>query len=74
MSTLNSAIAAVCITIIAVSWGGYAKDYLIENQRLEQSRNAVRIMELMQRSGLSPMPFQKPFTEIDPSKGTLEKL
>ncbi len=74
MSKLDNAIAAVCITIIAVSWGGYAKDYLIENQRLEQSRNAVRIMELMQRSGLSPMPFQKPLTEIDPSKAPLEKL
>ena len=43
-------------------------------QRLEQSRNAVRIMELMQRSGLSPMPFQKPLIEIDPSKAPLEKL
>jgi hypothetical protein len=74
MSKLDSAIAAVCITIIAVSWGGYAKDYLIENQRLEQSRNAVRIMELMQRSGLSPTPFQKPLIEIDPSKASLEKL
>jgi len=71
MSKLDSAIAAVCITIIAVSWGGYAKDYLIENQRLEQSRNALRIM---QRSGLSPMPFQKPLIEIDPSKVPLEKL
>jgi len=74
MSKLNSAIAAVCITIIAVSWGGYAKDYLIENQRLEESRNAVRTMELMQRSRLSPMPFQKPLIEIDPSKAPLEKL
>jgi len=74
MSKFNSAIAAVCITIIAVSWGGYAKDYLIENQRLEESRNAVRTMELMQRSRLSPMPFQKPLIEIDPSKAPLEKL
>lgn len=74
MSKLHDAIAAVCITIIAVSWGGYAKDYLIENQRLEESRNAVRIMELMQRSGPSPMPFQKPLIEIDPSKVPLEKL
>ena len=74
MSKLDSAIGAVCITIIAVSWGGYAKDYLIENQRLEQSRNAVRIMELMQRSGLSTMPFQKPLIEIDPSKAPLERL
>ena len=74
MSKLNSAIAAVCITIIAVSWGRYAKDYLIENQRLEESRNAVRTMELMQRSGLSPMPLQKPLNEIDPSKAPLEKL
>jgi len=31
-------------------------------------------MELMQRSGLSPMPFQKPLTEIDPSKAPLEEL
>ena len=52
----------------------YAKDYLIENQRLEQSRNAVRIMELMQRSGLSTMPSQKPLIEIDPSKAPLERL
>ena len=74
MSKLDNAIAAVCITIIAVSWGGYAKDYLIENQRLEESRNAVRTMELMQRSGLSPMPFQKPLIEIDPSKAPLQKL
>jgi len=74
MSKLDNAITAVCITIVAVSWGGYAKDYLIENQRLEQSRNAVRMMELMQRSGLSPMPSQKPLTEIDPSKAPLEKL
>jgi len=74
MTKLGNAIAAVCITIIAVSWGGYAKDYLIENQRLEQSRNALRIMELMQRSGLSPMPSQKPLIEIDPSKVPLEKL
>ena len=74
MIKLNSAIAAVCITIIAVSWGGYAKGYLIENQRFEDSRNAVRTMELMQRSGLSPMPFQKPLIEIDPSKAPLEKL
>ena len=74
MTKLNNAVAAVCITIIAVSWGGYAKDYLIENQRLEQSRNTLRIMELMQRSGLSPMPFQKPLIEIDPSKAPLERL
>ncbi len=74
MSKLDSAIAAVCITIIAVSWGGYAKDYLIENQRLEESRNAVRMMELMPRSGLSAMPFQKPLIEINPSKAPLEKL
>jgi hypothetical protein len=50
MSKLDSAIAAVCITIIAVSWGGYAKDYLIENRRFEESRDAVRMIELMQRS------------------------
>ncbi|HEX3620240.1 MAG TPA: hypothetical protein VHU16_07700 [Candidatus Udaeobacter sp.] len=74
MYRLNNAIAAVCLTIIAVSWGGYAKDYLIENQRLEQSRDAVRIMELMQGSGLSPIPSQKPLTQIDPSKAPLEKL
>ena len=74
MTKLDNAIAAICITTIAVSWGGYAKDYLIENQRLEQSRNAVRIMELMQRSGLSQMPSQKPLIEIDPSKVPLEKL
>jgi len=74
MSKLDSAIAAVCITIIAVSWGGYAKDYLIENQRLEESRNAVRMIELMQRSGLSPMPSQKPLIETDPSKPPLENL
>jgi hypothetical protein len=74
MSKLDSAVAAVCITIIAVSWGGYAKDYLIENQRLEQSRNAIRIMELMQRSGLSAVPFQKPLIEIHPSNAPLEKL
>ena len=74
MTKLNNAVAAVCITIIAVCWGGYAKDYLIENERLEQSRNAVRIMELMQRSGMSPMPFQKPLIEINPSKAPLEKL
>jgi hypothetical protein len=74
MSKLDSAIAAVCITIIAVSWGGYAKDYLIENQRLEESRNAVRMMELIPRSGLSPMPSQKPLSEIDPSKAPLENL
>ena len=74
MSKLDSAIAAVCVTIIAVSWGGYAKDYLIENQRLEESRNAVRMMELMPRSGLSQMPSQKPLIEIDPSKVPLEKL
>src|SRR5438105_10173673 len=71
---LNNAVAAVCITIITVSWGGYAKDYLIENERLEQSRNALRMIVLMQRSGLSPMPFQKPLIEIDPSKAPLEKL
>ncbi len=74
MTKLNNAVAAVCITIIAVCWGGYAKDYLIENERLEQSRNALRIMELMQRSGMSPMPFQKPLIEINPSKAPLEKL
>ncbi len=74
MTKLGNAIAAVCITIIAVSWGGYAKDYLVENQRREESRNALRIMELMQRSGLSPMPSQKPLIEIDPSKVPLEKL
>jgi hypothetical protein len=74
MTKLNNAVAAICITIIAVSWGGYAKDYLIENERLEQSRNALRIMELMQRSGLSPMPSQKPLLEIDPSKAPLENL
>ena len=74
MTKLNNAVAAVCITIIAVCWGGYAKDYLIENERLEQSRNALRIMELMQRSGLSPTPFQKPLIEINPSKAPLEKL
>ena len=74
MTKLDNAIAAVCITIIAVSWGGYAKDYLIENQRLEESRNAVRMMELMPRSGLSPVPFQKPLIEINPSKAPLEKL
>jgi hypothetical protein len=74
MTKLDNAIAAVCITIIAVSWGGYAKDYLIENQRLEESRNAVRMMELMPRSGLSPMPSQKPLIEIDPSKAPLERL
>jgi hypothetical protein len=74
MTKLNNAVAAVCITIIAVCWGGYAKDYLIENERLEQSRNALRIMELMQRSGLSPMPSHKPLMEIDPSKAPLEKL
>ena len=74
MTKLNNAVAAICITIIAVSWGGYAKDYLIENERLEESRNAVRIMELMQRSGLSPMPSQKPLLEIDPSKAPLENL
>jgi len=74
MTKLDNAIAAICITIIAVSWGGYAKDYLIENQRLEESRNGVRMMELMPRSGLSPMPSQKPLIEIDPSKVPLEKL
>ncbi len=74
MTKLDNAIAAICITIIAVSWGGYAKDYLIENQRLEESRNAVRMMELMPRSGLSLMPSQKPLIEIDPSKVPLEKL
>ncbi len=74
MTKLDNAIAAICITTIAVSWGGYAKDYLIENQRLEESRNAVRMMELMPRSGLSPMPSQKPLIEIDPSKVPLEKL
>jgi len=74
MTKLDNAIAAVCITIIAVSWGGYAKDYLIENQRREESRNAVRMMELMPRSGLSPMPFQKPLIEINPSNAPLEKL
>ena len=74
MSKLDSAIAAVCITIIAVSWGGYAKDYLVENQRLEESRNALRMMELMQRSGLSSVPFQKPLIEINPSEAPLEKL
>ena len=74
MTKLNNAVAAVCITIIAVSWGGYAKDYLIENQRLEESRNAVRMMELMPRSGLSPMPSQKPLIEIDPSKGPARKI
>ena len=74
MTKLDNAIAAVCITIIAVSWGGYAKDYLIENQRLEESRNTVRMMELMPRSGLSQMPSQKPLIEIDPSKVPLEKL
>ena len=74
MTKLNNAVAAVCITIIAVCWGGYAKDYLIENQRLEESRNAVRMIELMQRSGLSPMPSQKPLIEIDPSKAPLENL
>ncbi|PYI74977.1 MAG: hypothetical protein DMF01_08915 [Verrucomicrobia bacterium] len=74
MSKFDNAVAAVCITIIAVSWGGYAKDYLIENQRLEESRNAVRMIELMKRSGLSPMPSQKPLIEIDPSKAPLEKL
>jgi hypothetical protein len=73
MTKLDNAIAAVCITIIAVSWGGYAKDYLIENQRLEESRNAVRMMELMPRSG-PPMPSQKPLIEIDPSKAPLENL
>ena len=74
MTKLDNTIAAACITIIAVSWGGYAKDYLIENQRFEESRNAVRMMELMPRSGLSPMPSQKPLIEIDPSKVPLEKL
>ena len=74
MTKLDNAIAAICITTIAVSWGGYAKDYLIENQRLEESRNAVRMIELMQRSGLSPMPSQKPLGEIDPSKAPLENL
>jgi hypothetical protein len=74
MTKLDNAIAAICITTIAVSWGGYAKDYLIENQRLEESRNAVRMMELMPRSGLSQMPSQKPLIEIDPSKVPLEKL
>ena len=74
MTKLDNAIAAICITTIVVSWGGYAKDYLIENQRLEESRNAVRMMELMPRSGLSPMPSQKPLIEIDPSKVPLEKL
>ena len=74
MTKLNNAVAAVCITIIAVSWGGYAKDYMTENQRLEESRNAVRMMELIPRSGLSPMPSQKPLSEIDSSKAPLEKL
>src|SRR5436190_412863 len=74
MAKLNNAVAAVCITIIAVCWGGYAKDYLIENERLEQSRNALRIMELMQRSGMSPMPFQKPLIEINPSKAPTRKI
>jgi len=74
MTKLNNAVAAVCITIIAVSWGGYAKDYLIENQRLEESRNATRMIELMQRSGLSPTPFQKPLIEIDPSKGPARRI
>ena len=74
MTKLDNAIAVVCITIVAVSWGGYAKDYMIENQRLEESRNAVRMMELIPRSGLSPMPSQKPLSEIDPSKAPLENL
>src|SRR4051812_4482499 len=74
ITKLNNAVAAVCITILAVSWGGYAKDYLIENERLEQSRNALRMIVLMQLSGVSPMPFQKPLIEIDPSKAPLEKL
>ena len=39
MTKLDNAIAAITTTI-AVSWGGYAKDYLIENQR-QESRNAV---------------------------------
>jgi hypothetical protein len=74
MTRLNNAVAAVCITIIAVCWGGYAKDHLIENQRLEESRDATRMIELMRRSGLSPTPFQKPLIEIDPSKGPTRKI
>src|SRR2546430_3481456 len=74
MTNLDNTIAAVCITIIAVSWGGYAKDYLIENQRLEESRNGVRMIELMQRSGLSPMPSQKPLIELDPSQSPTRKI
>ena len=41
MTKLDNAIAAVCITIIAVSWGGYAKDYLIENHDFNETGSGL---------------------------------